>query len=67
MQVSFDLSHTVSSLGTVAVVDGTELQITPLRHTIVPPPLCAVTARFHSPVQCLAFLNDTQAEVPLKL
>ena len=53
----------VSELGTAAVVDGCQLLITPLRHMVVPPPLCAVTADFGSPIQSLAFLNGHESEV----
>ena len=63
-QAEVGLQHSVSHLGTAAVIDGRQLQITPLRHCVVPPPLCAVTASFPLPVQCVAFLNHQEAEVP---
>ena len=53
----------MSELGTAAVIDGCHLLITPLRHVVVPPPLCAVTADFDSPIQSLAFLNGHESEV----
>lgn len=59
------LGHSVSKLGTSAVIDGSKLQITPLRHCVIPPPLSAVTAAFPCNITCLAFLNDSKAEVKI--
>lgn len=44
----------VSELGTCVVVDGDALLLTPLRHSVVPPPMCAARARLPRPVAALA-------------
>lgn len=54
-QVEFCVSQDVSSSGTAAVVDGCQVLLTPLQRALVPPPMCAVAAVFHQPVQCVAF------------
>ena len=61
-QVDFDSCMNVSDLGTVAVVDGQELLITPLQHTIVPPPMCAARAKFPATIKCLTFLEGMENE-----
>ena len=63
MQVQLGTGLAVSALGTAAVIDGCEVLLTPLRRCVVPPPLCAVTARFKAPVQLLALLDGAPSEV----
>ena len=63
VQVQIGTGLAVSALGTAAVIDGCQVLLTPLRRCVVPPPLCAVTARFQAPVQLLAVLNGAPSEV----
>ncbi|KAL4420046.1 hypothetical protein ABPG77_007485 [Micractinium sp. CCAP 211/92] len=53
-QLQFSRQPTVSRRGTAVVVDGSTLLLTPLRHTVVPPPMCAAAAALPAPVSCLA-------------
>ena len=53
----------VSRRGTVAVVDGDKLLLTPLRHVVVPPPMAAVTAHTSAPVDRVAFCDSADVEV----
>ena len=68
MQVEFCMRQNVSINGTAAVVDGSQVLLTPLQRAVVPPPMCAVAASFHGGVQCLAFGdhqgNEVRAVVP---
>ena len=57
------MRQTVSPKGTAAVVDGCQVLLTPLQRAVVPPPMCAVAATFHQPVQCLAFGEHAGHEV----
>lgn len=63
VQVEFCMSQDVSSIGTAAVVDGHQVLLTPLQRALVPPPICAVAAVFHQPVQCVAFGTQEGNEV----
>lgn len=65
LTLAFGQAPAVSHLGTAAVVDGSHVLITPLRHALVPPPMCAVrvvceaagdgaAAAVAAPVACLA-------------
>ena len=47
----------VSELGTAVVVDGSLLKVTPLRLTVVPPPMCVVQARLPAPAAAVAVLD----------
>lgn len=49
------------------MVDGAGLLITPLRHTVVPPPMSAVAAALPAPVTCLAIRDFGDCEVSLQL
>ena len=62
-QLRFGREATVSARGTAVVVDGAALLLTPLRHTVVPPPLCAVAAALPAPVTCLALRDCGECEV----
>jgi hypothetical protein len=44
----------VSAKGTAVVVDGRRLLMTPLRHALVPPPMCAAAAELPAPAVALA-------------
>ena len=57
------MTHNVSTKGTAAVVDGCQVLLTPLQRALVPPPMCAVAAVFHQPVQCVAFGDHEGNEV----
>lgn len=61
--LEFWQSATTSMLGTAAVVDGNRVRITPLRHAVIPPPMCAVTAMYSGTVMCCSFLNSSEKEV----
>ena len=63
VQVDLCMGPSVSSNGTAAVVDGCRVLLTPLQRTLVPPPMCAVAAIFHQPVQSVAFGNHQGNEV----
>ena len=63
LQLQFGREATVSALGTAVVVDGAALLLTPLRHTVVPPPLCAAAAALPAPVTCLALRSFGECEV----
>ena len=63
VQVEFCMSQDVSRSGTAAVVDGCQVLLTPLQRALVPPPMCAVAAVFHQPVQCVAFGTHEGNEV----
>jgi len=52
--VSFTWECCVSFLGTAAVIDGTSVLLTPLRQSIVPPPLCAAAVACPAPVVAAA-------------
>eukprot|EP00873_Tetraselmis_striata_P004301 jgi/Tetstr1/424565/TSEL_015091.t1 len=58
----FCLAYLTSARGTVAVIDGPHLRLTPLRHCLVPPPLCAVTLAFRAAVQAAGLLSEGGAE-----
>lgn len=45
----------VSDRGTAAVAEGTATLLTPFRHAVVPPPLCAARVTTPSPVRALAW------------
>ena len=63
VQVDLCMNHNVSTSGTAAVVDGCRVLLTPLQRALVPPPMSAVAADFHQPVQCIAFGNHQGNEV----
>jgi hypothetical protein len=52
----------VSAKGTAAVVDGPRLLLTPLRHSLVPPPMCAAAAELPAPVAALALGESGSCE-----
>ena len=63
LQIDLARQPIVSERGTAAVTDGGRLLLTPLRHTVVPPPMCVVTARATAPISALAFCNSGPCEV----
>lgn len=63
LQLEFEWEALVSQRGTAAVVDGRRLLLTPLRHTLVPPPMCAAPVRCSGPVACAALCDFGDAEV----
>jgi IKI3 family len=48
-------SPDVSRLGTAAVIDGATVRLTPLRHSVMPPPLAAARVRVGAPVHAVAW------------
>lgn len=52
----------MSARGTAIVVDGASLLLTPLRHTVVPPPLCAATAVLPAASACVAIRDCGEGE-----
>ena len=52
--LSFTWECCVSALGTAAVVDGPSVLLTPMRQSIVPPPLCAAAVACPAPVVAVA-------------
>ena len=63
VQVDLCMNHSVSTNGTAAVVDGCRVLLTPLQRALLPPPMCAVVAVYHQPVQCIAFGSHEGNEV----
>lgn len=63
LQVHFRLAGCVSERGTAAAIDGRRLLLTPLRHALVPPPLCAAELRVPAPACCIALRDHSSAEV----
>ena len=47
--------YDVSAYGTVGVIDGNSVLITPMRRCAVPPPLCAVKLVCGRPIACMLF------------
>lgn len=64
VQVGFAWEPSVSARGTAAVVDGCCLMLTPLRLSVLPPPLCSLQAVLPSPISLLAFCDHGPSEVP---
>jgi len=54
-KVCLSWGYTSSSYGTIAVVDGGSLMITPMRRCMIPPPMCAVTMLCGKPVTSVDF------------
>lgn len=63
VQVDFMMGNLVSNKGTAAVVDGSQVLMTPLQRALIPPPMCAAAAHFAAPVQCCAFGQHEGNEV----
>lgn len=47
--------YDVSDYGTVAVISGERLMVTPMRQCMIPPPLCAVELLCGRPISCVLF------------
>ena len=68
-QVDFSPAACTSPLGTAAVVDGAQILITPLRHTVIPPPMAAAVMHtselgLEAPgVACMA-IRAARADLP---
>ena len=68
-QVDFSPAAYTSPLGTAAVVDGSQILITPLRHTVIPPPMAAAVIHTSEPgleapgVACMA-IRAARAGLP---
>ncbi|KAH7624735.1 putative Elongator complex protein 1 [Nannochloris sp. 'desiccata'] len=60
--LSFTWECCVSSLGTAAVIDGSSVLLTPLRQSIVPPPLCAAPVACPAPVVVAALRQCCEDE-----
>ena len=56
-RIRFSRNYTNSVRGTVAVFDGSLIGITPLRHTMMPPPLCALNIDCGMPVVSASFCS----------
>ena len=63
MQVDLMMGNLVSNKGTAAVVDRSQVLISPLQRALIPPPMCAAAADFPAPVQCCAFGQHEGNEV----
>ena len=67
--MEFSPAACVSSLGTAAVIDGSQILLTPLRHTVIPPPLAAAVVQTSQRVSdapavaCMA-LRDAEGALP---
>lgn len=59
---SFVWDTCTSALGTVAVVDGNSVLLTPLRLTIVPPPMSAVAVALPAPAVAVALRQHSEDE-----
>ena len=64
-QVTFTYEPTVSIRGSTAVIDGCRLLLTPLRHSVVPPPMCTCTVQLPAVATCVAFRDLGSDEVRL--
>lgn len=62
-KVCFSWGYSTSTYGTVAVVDGGSLMITPMRQCMIPPPMCAVLISCGKPVISVDFTMIDQNEV----
>eukprot|EP00002_Diphylleia_rotans_P026807 TRINITY_DN5361_c0_g1_i1.p1 TRINITY_DN5361_c0_g1~~TRINITY_DN5361_c0_g1_i1.p1 ORF type:complete len:1221 (-),score=246.17 TRINITY_DN5361_c0_g1_i1:42-3704(-) len=47
-----------TNMSTAAVIDGASLMLTPLRRTLVPPPMCSATLLSSAPIQIVDFLSS---------
>ena len=65
LQVEFGLAACVSNRGTAAVIDGARILVTPLRTSVVPPPMCAAQLNLPAAARCVAFCDFGSAEVCL--
>lgn len=54
-RLRFGWKYNTSQFGTVGVIDGTSVLVTPMRHCMIPPPLCAIEASCPLPVVALSF------------
>ena len=54
-RIKFAWNYNVSSQGTMGVVDGASILVTPMRHCIMPPPLCALEVVCKAPVIAISF------------
>ena len=53
-RVRFTWEYNASVYGTVVVVDGALLRVTPMQRCMIPPPMCAVEIGCGKPVTCVA-------------
>lgn len=53
--VTLSCASTVSSRGSAAVANGCDVLVTPLQHTLVPPPMCAARVRCSAAVAAVAW------------
>lgn len=57
-------THTdVSFLGSVAVIEGDRVLVTPLRHGVLPPPLAAARVQLPAAANCVAWAQHHGCEV----
>lgn len=61
LTLGFDVD--CSARGTVAVVDGARVLLTPLRLALVPPPLASLAVSLPAPAVCVALRDCGGAEV----
>lgn len=62
-RVCLTWGYTSSSYGTIAVVDGGSLMVTPMRQCMIPPPMCAVSVSCGKPVTSVDFTTVDTNEV----
>lgn len=56
------MAAAVSERGTAAVIDGSSVLLTPFRHALVPPPLCAARVSLPVPAQAVAWGQTSGCE-----
>lgn len=62
-RVCLTWGYTTSGYGTVAVVDGGSLMLTPMRQCRIPPPMCAVSLTCGKPITSVDFTRLGENEV----
>ena len=62
-RVRFTWEYNSSIYGTVVVVDGALLRVTPMQRCMIPPPMCAVEIGCGKPVTCVACTLSGENEV----
>jgi hypothetical protein len=62
-RVRFTWEYNTSVYGTVVVVDGALLRVTPMQRCMIPPPMCAVEIGCGKPVTCVACTQSGENEV----
>ena len=65
VQATYAYEATVSRRGSAMVIDGHRLLLTPLRHTVVPPPMSTLQIQLPAVTTTLAFRDLGDSEVSM--